>query len=110
MTEQQGGPFASPFDHASEPEEPPRGSVLAYQRLGHGGAVLDYVSLRAGDGRWYTTGRNPAQGVDWRDLWAAVRHQAAGPIRYATAWAELIPPGSQFAIEHHAHGLVGDVT
>lgn len=89
MPEQHGGSYASPFDHSTDPEEPPRGAVLAYQRLGHGGATLDYVSFRAGDGRWYTTGKNSAQGVDWQTLWAAVRMHASGPVMYATAWQPL---------------------
>lgn len=80
---------ANPFDHANEPEEPERGTVLAYQRLGHSGVTLDYLSFRAGDGLWYTTGEKARQGVKWGDLWAAVRSTSVGPVRYATAWAEL---------------------
>jgi hypothetical protein len=90
----QGSSYASPFDHASEPEEPPRGTVLAFQRLGHNGLALDYVSVRAGDGLWYTTGKLALQASTWRNLLAALRGEAVGPIRYATAWAELEVPRS----------------
>jgi hypothetical protein len=92
MTEQQGGSYASPFNHETEPEEPPRGSVLAYQRLGNAGRMLDYVSFRAGDGKWYTTGKLAVQGVPWSVFWDAVRVHAVGPIHYATAWAKLDLP------------------
>lgn len=133
MTEQQGGSYSSPFDHSTTPTEPPRGAVLAYQRLGRDGVVLDYVSFRAGDGRWYTTGRNAQQGVAWDALLAALRHQAYGSVHYATSWAELdvpwrVPgevqptsllprrPVEPISIgqwtrewaERHAHGAMGD--
>jgi len=105
MTEQNSGSFANPFSHEAEPEEPPRGSVLAYQRLGRAGRMLDYVSFRAGDGKWYTTGKLAAQGVDWATFWEAVRMHAAGPIMYATEWQPLnmpsrpaIPPGTTDAV------------
>jgi len=86
--------YASPFDHTAEPEEPPRGTVLAYQRVGRNGLLLDYLSFRAGDGKWYTTGKMSLQGVTWRDLLGALRTAAVGPIRYATGWAELVSVGT----------------
>jgi len=102
---------ASPFER-HEPDEPARGTVLAYQRVGHSGAVLDYVSVRAGDGRWYTTGGAAKQGVDWAELWSAVRQWAAGPVRYPTAWAELDAPrpalgaGSSVVAHHDTDAMV----
>lgn len=92
MTEQHGGSFASPFEHASEPEQPPKGSVIAYQRMAASGVILDYVSFRAGDGHWYTTGEGPRQRVSWSTLWVAIRTNAYGAVRYATAWAEMDLP------------------
>lgn len=84
--------FANPFDHSGVPDEPPRGAVIAYQYEGVSGVTLDYVSFRAGDGLWYTTGRTTRQGVKWGDLFALVSGRALGPIKYATAWATLTVP------------------
>lgn len=71
------------------PPEPPVGAVLAYRRYLDGRAY-DYVSLRAGDGLWYTTGGTTAQGVTWPALWAAV--ELCGSAFVATAWAVLEAP------------------
>jgi hypothetical protein len=82
--------YAIPFDLATKLDEPPRGAVLAYQSLGYSGVHLDFVSVRAGNGLWYTTGgKSASQGLKWSDLWASIRRHAVGAVRYATAWAEL---------------------
>lgn len=79
---------APAFQHAPDVKEPPVGTVIAYQTTGWGDVILDYVTFRAGNGRWYTTGRHVAQGTTWEDVRRALR-AANGPARYATAWAEL---------------------
>lgn len=62
----------NPFER-TYPEEPPISTVLAYQREGRSGVTLDYISFRANDGRWYTTGGGAKQGVSWSELWAMLR-------------------------------------
>lgn len=92
--------YSSPFDHESMPDEPTKGTVLAYQITflptrndGYKGATYDYVSFRAGNGQWYTTGsRRVEMGESWDELWARItRRGELGKVKYATAWAELSP-------------------
>lgn len=86
--------FANPFNHADMPDEPPRGAVIAYQlsftpprSTGFSTALYDYVSFRAGDGRWYTTGkRGNVSGETWDDLFNRIQRKLVGPIKYVTAW------------------------
>lgn len=61
-------------------QSPPCGSVIQFQ-VQLGGNVYDYASIRAGDGKWYTTGDKALQGVDWRTLIDVVKHKLAGPIQ-----------------------------
>jgi hypothetical protein len=95
--------FASPFDFEEIPDEPPRGTVLAYQitfypslsdqRLKKGPVkTYDYVSFRAGNGEWYTTGRmgRDAGPENWNEFWNRLHSRGVvGEIRYATAWGLL---------------------
>lgn len=64
--------------------EPPVGSVIAY-RVKLGGRDYDYVSLRAGNGLWYTTG-NTAQGATWPKLIGALRSQGVERYSVAVEW------------------------
>lgn len=70
------------------PPEPGVGHAIAYTVQG-ADRQLYYVSLRAGNGFWYTTGGRAQQGVAWRELVAGMRR--AGVIRYhlATGWDEV---------------------
>lgn len=68
------------------PNEPPVGTVIGYvvqleQRDYH------YASLRAGDGRWYTTGSSTQQGVSWAALVRALRAKQAR-VSINTGWRE----------------------
>lgn len=83
---------ANPFDHDSQPDEPAKGTVLAYQRAGAGGRVLDYVSFRAGDGKWYTTGRTGQNGVTWTRFWESLMTHRVLSLKIATAWSDLSLP------------------
>lgn len=69
----------------SENEEPPVGSVIAY-RVKLGGRDYDYVSLRAGNGLWYSTGSGTPQGVRWDALSNAMRHQGVERYSVVTEW------------------------
>lgn len=81
-------PF-SPQDHLVPPE-PPIGTVFCYQRL-LGGKHYTYVSVRTGDGRWWTTG-NSRQGVTWPELVAALREpRVQRPVMLAASWQPYAP-------------------
>jgi hypothetical protein len=74
------------------PAEPPVGTVLAYQRRlrGRDGGPersYHYASIRAGDGLWYTTGREARQGVHWHALVEVLA--TVGDVYAATGWAPL---------------------
>lgn len=60
--------------------EPPIYTVVAF-RVQHGGRTYDYAAVRAGDGRWYATGAQTMQGVDWGTLVGAVRPKLVGPLQ-----------------------------
>lgn len=50
-----------------EPEGEP--ALIFFRKQFHpGGQVYDYAALRAGDGRWYTTGPKSTQGYTWEQL------------------------------------------
>lgn len=61
--------------------EPPIYTVISF-RVRHpgGGRVYDYAAIRAGDGKWYPTGGETRQGVDWPTLVRAIRARLVGPI------------------------------
>lgn len=81
-------PFG-PQDHLVPPE-PPVGTVFCYQRL-LGGKHYTYVSVRTGDGRWWTTG-NSRQGVTWPELVAALREpRVQRPVMLAASWQPYAP-------------------
>lgn len=72
------------------PPEPPIGTVFCYQRL-LGGKHYTYVSVRTGDGRWWTTG-NSKQGVTWPELVAALREpRVQRPVMLAASWQPYAP-------------------
>lgn len=81
---------ASPFDHSHVVEEPAVGTVLTYQRRVPGGRVLDYVTFRAGNGLWYTTGGQTGQGVRWHEMVEALRAGGVEVMHAATAWAPMV--------------------
>lgn len=75
---------------APVPPEPPVGTVFCYQRL-LGGKLYTYVSVRTGDGRWWTTG-SARQGVTWPELVAALRDsRVQRPVMLAASWAPYAP-------------------
>jgi hypothetical protein len=87
QTPSQPAPFVT-----AVPAEPPVGTVLAYQRRlpGRDGGperAYHYASIRAGDGLWYTTGREARQGVNWHALVGVLA--TAGDVYAATGWAPL---------------------
>lgn len=81
---------ANPFDHSTNVPEPPLGTVLAWQVNTVEGTLLDYVSFRAGNGRWYTTGVKEHNARHWESMLTHLRLYAHGPVRYVTAWNELV--------------------
>lgn len=90
--------FTNPFNHDGMPDEPPRGTVIAYQltfpmgsgRAVRAGMMYDYVSFRARDGKWYTTGKRAAiSGETWDDLFPRIQRSLAGPVKYVTEWSDL---------------------
>lgn len=83
--------FTNPFVRESDVEEPPKGTVIAYQ-LKMRGQIYDYVSFRAGSGNWYTTGSRRMVSNDWPALWRMICELRVGPVRYASAWGELDLP------------------
>lgn len=60
--------------------EPPIYTVVSF-RINHGGRVYDYAAVRAGDGKWYATGGETKQGVDWATLVRSARPRLVGPIQ-----------------------------
>lgn len=70
--------------------EPEVGTVLVYKVEHEIGSTTTrtyyYASIRAGDGRWYTTGRTAEQGVDWVTLYDALRASGA-QVWTATGWS-----------------------
>lgn len=79
-------PRLAPGETLDLPDQPPVGTVLAYVvRLGD--RDYHYASLRAGDGRWYSTGGSAAQAVDWRTVVTALRAKQAR-VWSATHWTE----------------------
>lgn len=48
------------------PPEPAIGKVITY-KVQHGATIYSHASLRAEDGRWYTTGSR-RQAVTWQEL------------------------------------------
>lgn len=83
---------ANPFAVPGYPEEPPLGTVLAYQRRALSGKILDYVSFRASDGKWYTTGKLGSNGVSWSSVWDWLVSEKTIAVKFATDWAELTMP------------------
>lgn len=74
------------FDQQTLPPEPPVGTVLVYVvQLGQ--REYHYASLRAGDGRWYTTGSSTQQGVNWAALVRALRAKQAR-VSINVGWRE----------------------
>jgi hypothetical protein len=71
------------------PAEPAVGTVLAYVR-DVGDRTYTYASLRAGDGRWYTTGGASRQGVDWPTLSRALHDPSVRYVSMATAWQPML--------------------
>jgi len=69
--------------------EPPVGSVIAY-RVKLGGRDYDYVSLRAGNGLWYSTGSGTPQGVDWDALSNAMKYQGVERYSVAVEWERKV--------------------
>lgn len=59
--------------------EPPIGSVIHY-RLNLGGKLFTYVSLRAENGLWYTTGGGTKQNATWEELAAGIQGALSGPV------------------------------
>lgn len=50
------------------PKEPERGTVITFDK-----GSYNFAALRAGNGRWYTTGCTcPRAGFEWPDLWAFI--------------------------------------
>lgn len=90
MSEQQGS-YQSPFRVEPPPDEPGDGAVIAYQRIGNGGDLLTYVSVKVA-GKWYTTGKLAIQGASWSAVLAALKGSAVGKVRIATAWSDLDVP------------------
>jgi hypothetical protein len=68
--------YGSPVPH----NEPPIFTVISF-RVGMSGRVYDYAAVRAGDGKWYATGGETKQGVDWQTLVRAVRPRLVGPVQ-----------------------------
>lgn len=66
------------FSGVVEPPEPPIGTVIRYA-IDHGGKLYTYVSLRAENGLWYTTG-GANQNATWAQLFAALKEQLRGPV------------------------------
>lgn len=69
------------------PPEPAVGTVLAYV-VHIGRRAYHYASLRAGDGRWYTTGTSTQQGVNWATLVGALRAKGAR-VSINSGWQEI---------------------
>lgn len=84
--------FAIPFDHPEIPAEPPVGAVLAFQRKGPRGKVLDYVALRSGDGLWYVSGQSGQTGMNWQQFVEKLRQWKVEVLRFATAWDRMEIP------------------
>lgn len=97
------GESANPFDHDAIPGEPPRGTVLAYQitffpaatrvlekdeRRRVTGTTYDYVSFRAGNGSWYTTGKRACEEPEtWDDFWSRLNSRGyVSEIKFASSW------------------------
>lgn len=68
--------FGAPVPH----NEPPIYTVISF-RVGMRGKTYDYAAVRAGDGKWYPTGGETKQGVDWHTLVRAVRPRLVGPVQ-----------------------------
>jgi hypothetical protein len=65
--------------------EPPVGSAIAYRvRLGE--RNYDYVSVRAGNGLWYTTGGKVMQAARWDVLTGALREKGVEHYSVAVQW------------------------
>lgn len=79
----------NPFDHSTNVNEPPLGTVLAWQKRTVDGTLLDYVSFRAGNGNWYTTGVKEQNTRHWESMLTHLRLYAHGPVRFALSWNEL---------------------
>lgn len=80
---------ANPFDHSSNLNEPPVGTVIAWQKRAPDGTVLDYVSFRAGNNRWYTTGVRESSFRSWDAMLTQLRMYSDESAQYATAWAKF---------------------
>lgn len=78
------------------PDGPPIYTYIRFRvRLpganGVGHRDYDYAGLRAGDGKWYLTGGETRQGVDWATLLDSVRPVLQGPIVIMTDRASVFP-------------------
>lgn len=73
--------------HGRFGSEPPIGTVLRWKR-DMGGSLLDYVALRASNGRWYVTGQE-AGPIAWASIvgWVGV-----SPCSVAVGWREIPAP------------------
>jgi len=73
------GPVPAPRQY---PPEPPIFTALAFN-IKHAGGASDYytyAAIRAGDGKWYITGGETKQGVDWVTFCDGVRDRLASPL------------------------------
>lgn len=107
--------FTNPFNYDGMPDEPPRGAVIAYQltfpmgsgRAVRAGMIYDYVSFRARDGKWYTTGKRAAiSGETWDDLFPRIQRSLAGPVKYVTEWSDLHEAAYR-VLTHAYHATAG---
>lgn len=61
--------------------EPGVGTVVRFRvKHDNSGRYYDYAAIRAGDGKWYITGGETKQGVDWGTLIDAVQPLIEGPL------------------------------
>lgn len=49
-------------------KEPVLGSIIAWKVRAADGVKYDYAAIKAGNGRWYTTGPNSPKGFTWDEL------------------------------------------
>jgi hypothetical protein len=75
----QGQLDATPITYGRVPGEPSPGSVVQF-KIRHGQKLYDYAAIRAGDLRWYITGGETKQGVDWHTLCEAIKPKMVGPM------------------------------
>lgn len=113
MTDEPKAPSASyaiPFDLTTEPDEPPRGAVLAYQRLGYSGVTLDFVSLRAGDGLSKSVRSSPTPVCHSPWLFRRFANRSRGESRAASVPMRSASPGGSSRWEIVARKACGLAT